>query len=336
MVASSFSIGHVRVSPPTVLAPLAGITNPPFRAMIKRRGCGLVYSEMVSANGLVYGSDKTLKMLECWAIEKPLAIQIFGGDPDIMAEAARMVQDTGVDILDINFGCSVKKVVKARAGVDLMRDPERSEAILTAVRKAVKIPLTIKIRTGWEASGAQAFRMASMAEHCGVDALCLHPRTATQGFSGKARWALIADMKKHCTIPLIGNGDITSPELALRMMEDTGCDGVMIGRAALHDPDLFRRTALCLEGGSWGPMTLAEHFAMMELFSKEMVDYHGEAIACKMMRGRLGSLVKGLPGSGSFRRRMTLVSSVDEARDMIRKFRGQLEAQGIEQVPPQD
>lgn len=334
MTVSTLTIGNVSISPPIVLAPLAGITNLPFRAMVKRQGCGLVCSEMISANALVYGSEKTGKMLESSDKEKPLSIQIFGGEPEIMAKAARMVEAAGADILDINFGCSVKKVIKSRSGVDLMRDPERAKRILSAVRKAISIPLTIKIRTGWEPSGTQAFRIATIAEKCGVDALCLHPRTAAQGFTGKAHWPLIAELKRTCSLPLIGNGDITSPEKALQMMQETGCDGVMIGRAALYDPDLFRRTAHHLAGVRWHPATLAGHFAMVEQFSREMVAYYGEPIACKMMRGRMGTLVKGLPGASIFRRKMALIATENEAMDLIREFRQQLESQGVRFVSP--
>ncbi|MBU4037762.1 MAG: tRNA-dihydrouridine synthase family protein, partial [Proteobacteria bacterium] len=179
-------IGSIIINNNTVLAPLAGITNLPFRLIAKKAGCGLVCSEMVSANGIAYGSKKTLQMLDSLPEEHPVSFQIFGSDPSIMAEAAIIVESLGADIIDINFGCSVKKVVKTGAGVALMKEPGRAEAILKAIKNSVKIPVTIKIRTGWEKSGEQALKTAEIAENCGIDAIAVHPRTASQGFRGVA------------------------------------------------------------------------------------------------------------------------------------------------------
>ncbi|MCB2149737.1 MAG: tRNA dihydrouridine synthase DusB, partial [Deltaproteobacteria bacterium] len=226
-------IGSVETDNFTVLAPLAGITNLPLRLLAKRAGCGLVCSEMISSNGLVYGSGKTEQLLESIPEEKPLSVQLFGSNPQIMADAARIVQDSGADIVDINFGCSVKKILKSNSGAALMKDPPLANRILESVRKAVSIPVTIKIRSGWEPSGKQAMEIALLAEGCGVDAITVHPRTATQGFRGEADWSIIAAVKKALAIPVIGNGDVTSPEDALRMLNETGCDGVMVGRAAI-------------------------------------------------------------------------------------------------------
>jgi len=337
MTNKALRIGPVTIQPPTILAPLAGITDLPFRLMAKDAGCGLVCSEMISANGLVYGSKKTFKMLESTDRERPLSIQIFGADPGIMAEAARMVEGAGADILDINFGCSVKKVVKTDSGVALMRDPQRAEKIMIAVRKAIAIPLTIKIRSGWDPSGKQAFEIASMAEQCGVDALCLHPRTAGQGFGGKAYWPLIAALKQKLSIPLIGNGDITSPELAHDMFEQTGCEGIMIGRAALSDPDIFRRTSLFLENKIAEPLSLDDHFRMMGNYLKNSIDHHGESIACNMMRSRLGFLVKGLPGCSTFRKKLVLTTCEKDIRDCLSAFQLYLDSDhGKEQLARSD
>lgn len=320
----SFDIGAIRISPPTVLAPLAGITTQPFRAMARHAGCGLVCSEMISAKGLMYGSQKTREMMGKGPGERPLSIQIFGSDPEAMALAAGMAEEAGADILDINFGCSVKKVIKTGSGVALMREPERSTKILTAVRRAITIPLTIKIRSGWETSGKQAFAIAAIAEDCGVDAICLHPRTAGQGFRGQANWPLIAALKERLTVPLIGNGDITSPEDARRMIHETGCDGVMIGRAALSDPDIFRRTALCLQGRSYEPLPLDEHFSIIERYISDSLTHHGETVACKMMKSRLGFLVKGLPGCSSFRKKITAACTAGEVYALLDGYKGYL------------
>ena len=185
-------IGSVALKNKTILAPLAGITNLPFRLLAKEAGCALVCSEMASAHGLVNKSTKTEQLLDSLPEEKPLSVQIFGSDPQIMAEAARLVESFGADIIDINFGCSVKKIVKSGSGVALMRMPKTAEAVIKAVRNAVRIPLTIKLRTGWDPTGNQAFEISEIAQACGVDAIASHPRTATQGFSGNADWTIIA------------------------------------------------------------------------------------------------------------------------------------------------
>jgi len=211
-------IGTVTLDNNVILAPLAGITNLPFRLMAKQAGCGLVCSEMVSSHGLVYKSGKTEQMLDSAAEEKPLSVQIFGARPDIMAEAAAMVEAMGADILDINFGCAVRKVVKTGSGVALMNTPEIAQALLKAVRKTIRIPLTIKIRSGWDASGEQALHIARIAEDCGVDAVAVHPRTARQLFSGRADWSIIAAVKEKVAIPVIGNGDIFSAGDAVNML----------------------------------------------------------------------------------------------------------------------
>ena len=251
-------IGSVKTDNFTVLAPLAGITNLPLRLLAKRAGCGLVCSEMISANGLVYGSGKTVQLLESIPEEKPLSVQIFGSDPPIMAEAARIVQDSGADIVDINFGCSVKKILKGNSGSALMKEPPLARRILDSVRKAVTIPLTIKIRSGWEPSGKQAVEIARLAEDCGVDAIAVHPRTATQGFRGEADWSIIAAVIDALTIPVIGNGDVTTPADALRMINETGCDGVMVGRAAIGNPRIFGEILAAAQGQ---PSTASERCA---------------------------------------------------------------------------
>ncbi|MBW2172821.1 MAG: tRNA-dihydrouridine synthase family protein, partial [Deltaproteobacteria bacterium] len=233
-------IGGLALENPLILAPMAGITQLPFRRLVKEAGCALVVTEMVSANGLVHGSKKTADLLAIHADERPVSAQIFGTDADIMREAAQMVHgmgadilDINADILDINLGCSVRKIVRQGAGVALMREPERLEAILKAVRSAVSIPATVKMRTGWDHSGDQAIRAARIAEDCGFDAVAIHPRTATQGFGGKADWSLITRLKDSISIPVIGNGDIREPNDVLRMQSETGCDSVMIGRASI-------------------------------------------------------------------------------------------------------
>jgi len=318
-------IGTVQLKNPTILAPLAGITNLPFRLMAKRAGCGMVCSEMISSNGLVYGARKTLAMIESTAEEKPLSVQIFGSSPEMMAQAAGIVEDSGADILDINFGCSVRKVVKTGSGVALMKTPENAEAVLKAVRKAVTIPLTIKIRSGWESSGKQALQIAEIAEECGVDAIAVHPRTASQGFRGKADWPIIKDVKEAVSIPVIGNGDIQRPEDALNMIDETGCDGIMVGRAAIGNQTIFAQIGSLLKGEGVKPVDTGQRFEMMRQYLSTSVQYLGEKHACYMMRSRLGWFVKGLRFSSSFRESIKQVSTEEEALERIEAYQRRLE-----------
>jgi nifR3 family TIM-barrel protein len=317
-------IGSLKLENDIILAPLAGITNLPFRLMAKASGCGLVCSEMVSANGLIHRSPKTLNMLASEPAEKPLSIQIFGSEPSIMADAAALVEASGADIIDINFGCSVRKVVKTGAGVALMRTPGLAEDIIKAVRASVGIPLTIKIRTGWTASAEQALRISQIAENCGVDAVSVHPRTAGQRFGGQADWAVIARLKKRLQIPVIGNGDIRQPEDADRMKAQTGCDAVMIGRRAIGFPWIFSQIKALFEGSAPRAPELAERFDLMEDYARTSVRCMGEEMACRVLRSRLCWFVKGLPHNSKFRENITRLQSEAEAVDNIRLFEQQL------------
>ncbi|MFO7714350.1 tRNA dihydrouridine synthase DusB [Desulfosarcina sp.] len=313
-------IGSVATDNFTILAPLAGITNLPMRLLAKRAGCGLVCSEMISSNALVYGSEKTVQLLDSSPEEKPLSVQIFGSDPQILADAARIVQDSGADIVDINFGCSVKKILKSNSGSALMKDLPLASRILDSVRKSVTIPLTIKIRSGWEPSGKQALEIARMAEDCGVDAITVHPRTATQGFRGDADWSIIAALKKRLTIPVIGNGDVTVPEDALRMMNATGCDGVMVGRAAIGNPMIFSRILAVSHGRPAAPAADSQRIDMMMDYLQASVGYLGEKTACRMMRSRLCWFVKGMRNAGQFRSAIRFIASEAEAMELIRQY----------------
>jgi tRNA-dihydrouridine synthase B len=313
-------IGRVVLDNRTILAPLAGITNLPMRLIARQAGCALVCSEMISANALVFGSRKTIRMLDSTPAEKPLSVQIFGSDAAVMAEAAVIVESSGADILDINFGCSVKKVVKTGAGVALMREPEQAEKMLTAVRRAIRIPLTIKIRKGWDGTGSQAVAIATIAESCGVDAIAVHPRTAGQGFRGRADWSIISAVKKKVGVPVIGNGDIVTAADAVSMIGETGCDAVMIGRAAIGNPVIFSQVRAAIE--KWPPPSyeLADRFRTMEQYLCASVEYLGETQACRMMRSRLGWFVKGLPHSGRFREAIKTITGRSQGLDLIRAY----------------
>ncbi len=310
-------IGSVRLTCNLVFAPLAGISNLPLRLLAKESGCGLVYSEMVSANGLVYGAAKTHQLMRSTPEEKPLAIQIFGSDPAMMADAAQIAAAAGADIVDINFGCAVKKIVKTGAGVALMRTPERAAALLRAVRAAIRIPLTIKIRSGWERGGEQAFNLVRIAEECGVDALAVHPRSASQGFRGRADWSLITAIKKTTALPVIGNGDVENAEDAVRMLQQTGCDAVMVGRAAIGNPFIFAEILDLLAGRRREPPDIHARLGIMRRYAADSVSYLGERPACLMMRSRLGWFVKGLHGCSAFRESIKKLESLDQVMEKI-------------------
>jgi nifR3 family TIM-barrel protein len=317
-------IGSLTLENNTVLAPLAGITNLPFRLLAKEAGCGLVCSEMISSHGLVYKSEKTEKMLDSAPEEKPLSVQLFGARPDYMAEAASIVESSGADVVDINFGCSVRKILKAGSGAALMRAPGLAQDLLKSVRRAVRIPLTIKIRSGWDASGEQALHISRIAEDCGVDAVAVHPRTAGQLFGGRADWSIIAAVKANVSIPVIGNGDILSAEDAVRMLAETGCDGVMIGRKAIGDPDIFSRVVARINGEEAVDGGLSRRFDIMSRYLGASVKYIGEEQACRMMRSRLGWFTKGMHKSSQFREAIKHLSSEAEGIELINAYREEL------------
>jgi nifR3 family TIM-barrel protein len=306
-------IGAITLDHPTLLAPLAGISNLPMRLMAKSAGCALVYTEMVSANGLVHSSAKTQQLLASVPEERPLAVQLFGGDAALLAEAARQVAAAGADIVDLNFGCAVKKILKSGSGVALMADLQHAERVLRAVRRAVDVPLTIKMRSGWEPSGNAALALGRLAQDCGVDAVALHPRTARQGFAGRADWALIARLKAALGIPVIGNGDIASAEDAARMLTQTGCDAVMIGRAAIGNPYIFSQITDVLEGRPPQIPAPADRFRMMRAYAAATVKHLGASSACFMLRSQLGWFAKGLPQASQFRAAIHTIASGDEA-----------------------
>jgi nifR3 family TIM-barrel protein len=319
-------IGSVTLENKTILAPLAGITNLPFRLLAKKAGCGLVCSEMITAHGLVNKSKRTRQMLDSLPEEKPLSVQIFGSQPDIMAEAARAVESSGADIIDINFGCSVRKIIKTGSGAALMKTPEAAEAVIKAVRKSVRTPLTIKLRTGWNPTGDQAFKISQIAESCGVDAITIHPRTANQGFSGHSDWTIIAKLKMLVNVPVIGNGDIFCADDAIAMLEQTRCDAVMIGRMAIGNPWIFSQVLARMRGEAEPAVDLEKRFEIMTQYMQESVKYFGEEIACRMMRSRLCWFAKGLRNSSQFRKTINHISTQDEALQRIEAYKQSLQS----------
>lgn len=302
-----FAIGNLNIENGLIMAPMAGITNLPFRLMVKRFGAGLVTTEMISAMGLKLNQKKSMDYLRSVPGEKPLAVQIFGASPDIMAMAANIAVASGADIVDINMGCPVKKVTKTGAGASLLRNPKKIERLVSAVRVACSVPLTVKIRIGWSHEQSNACEIAYIIEGCGADAVTVHPRFATQGYRGKADWKHIEKIKKRVNIPVIGNGDIFLPMDALEMRRQTGCDGVMIGRAAVRNPWIFKQILQLEKGLPAYEPGLPERRALILDHYDLLSDFMGEHRAILNMRGLLLRYTKTLPGSCRFREKISRV-----------------------------
>lgn len=323
------TVGNVVLANPLIMAPMAGITQLPLRRLAKEQGCALVVSEMISSNGLVQSGQKTLELLKSHPSERPLSVQIFGNDPGIMKEAAQIVQDQGADLLDINLGCSVRKVVRQGAGAALMGEPNLLASILRAVRAAVSLPLTVKIRSGWDPSGDQAVAIGRMAQDAGVDAVAIHPRTAAQGFAGKADWSVIARLKEALSIPVVGNGDITTPQDVCKMQQKTGCDAIMIGRASMGNPWIFSQTLDLMSGRCPKTPDLSARLEIICRYIRYAVEQYGEVRAVRMMRSRLAWFVKGLPLCSRFRASIVRLESEKNMIQAVKAYFENLGASGF-------
>ncbi len=328
-----FLVGNIKVDPPLLLAPMEDVTNLPFRLLAKRIGSpGLMFTEFVSAMAIHYGAVKTFRKMKIHPDERPLGIQIFGGDADVMAETARIAEEMGADIVDINMGCWVPKVCKTGSGAALLKDPVNAEAIVRAVVNAVNVPVTVKVRAGWDYQMFAAPDLARRFQDVGAQMITLHARFAKQGFDGKADWALIEQMREAVQVPLIGNGDIKSPEDALEMLDKTGCDGVMVGRAAISNPWALGQISAALSGrkAPAAPTlddrieTALEHLRLM-IESETNGDPNGaEMRACRALRGQIPLYIKGAYGASQLRNKLTACSTYAEYEDLLVAF-GQAE-----------
>jgi tRNA-dihydrouridine synthase B len=303
------------------LAPMSGITDQPFRRLVKRYGAGLVVSEMIASRAMVYASRRTLRMSRQSADEAPVAVQLAGCEPEVVAEAARLTVDRGAVIIDINMGCPVKKVVKGDAGAALMRDEILAGAIISAVVKAVDVPVTVKMRTGWDEGSRNAPRLAHIAEESGAKAVSVHGRTRNQFYHGHSDWDFISEVKKAVGIPVIGNGDILTCDDARRMLAASGADAVMIGRGACGKPWLPGRVGRFLKSGERvSDPPIFEQLAIIEEHYESMLIYYGSETGMRAARKHIGWYSKGLPGSAEFRSRVMGTSDPNTVKIMIRDF----------------
>jgi tRNA-dihydrouridine synthase B len=304
-----------------LLAPLAGISNLPFRLIARSFGCAVAYTEMISANGLVRRTDKTFEYLKTCAEDKPLGVQIFGADPQLLAEAACMVAEQGADLIDINMGCPVKKVIKAGAGAILMKDPGLVARIIATVKKAVPIPVTVKIRSGWDRRSINAVEIARIAEDSGADAITVHGRTADQGYSGIADWKIITAVKDAVHILVIGNGDIWLPQDAVDMMKQTSCDAVMAGRGVLGNPWIFERIKQLMAGQTEeGAPDLVQRYEIIKKHWSMEAEMCGSRAAARNFRKHLLWYTKGLEGSHRFRKLISALPDRESMRDELDKY----------------
>ncbi len=342
----SIMVGDVRIDTPVYLAPMSGVTDLPFRRLARRLGTGMVVSEMIASQAMVRENRQTLKMAEVDGFGAPSAVQLAGCEPAVMAEAARLAADRGAAIIDINFGCPVKKVALGQqAGSALMRDEVRAAAILEAVVRAVQVPVTLKMRMGWDHNSLNAPNLARIAEACGIRLVTIHGRTRQMLYTGKADWTFIRGVKEAVSIPVLANGDILTPEHAAEALRLSGADGVMIGRGCYGRPWLPRQVAEVLRTGEApAEPSLAEQLAILLEHYAEMLSHHGTQTGLRLARKHIAWYSKGLPGSAEFRSQVNRVETAAEVVRLIEGFyrplldlgleaaRARFHAEGLERI----
>ncbi|MDP4086989.1 MAG: tRNA dihydrouridine synthase DusB [Bacillota bacterium] len=327
-------IGDITMKNPVVLAPMAGVCNSAFRLTVKEFGAGLVCAEMVSDKGIVYKNEKTMNMLFIDEREKPLSLQIFGGEKETLVQAAKFVdQNTNADIIDINMGCPVPKITKCDAGAKWLLDPDKIYEMVSTVVDAVEKPVTVKMRMGWDSQHIFAVENAQAVERAGGKAVSLHGRTRVQMYEGKANWDIIREVKGSVNIPVIGNGDVQSPQDAKRMLEETGCDGVMIGRAALGNPWMIYRTVQYLETGKLlGDPTVREKIDVCLLHLDRLIALKNEDIAVREMRKHAAWYLKGIRGNAKGRNAINECNTRDDLAKLLNELIFEEEARIQNQV----
>ncbi len=311
-------IGNLELKNKVFLSPMAGVTDLPFRLICKEQGCGLLYTEMINGKALCYDDENTKKMLKIEEEEHPVAVQIFGSEPEFMGRAAEIMNDYSNEILDINMGCPAPKVVKNGDGSALMKNPKLAEEVLRAVVKNSKKPVTLKIRKGWDDNSVNAVEIAKIAEDCGISALAIHGRTREQFYTGKADWDIIAEIKKNLSIPVIGNGDVFTIEDSINMLDKTGCDAIMIGRGAQGNPWIFKRINHYMNTGEILPEpTLNEKISTAIKHLKLAVEEHGEYVAVREMRKHIAWYLKGLRNSAKLRDE---INKIEDYQEVVSKL----------------
>ena len=318
-----FKIGNVEIKNNVVMAPMAGISNSAYRTIIKEMGAGLIVAEMVSDKAITYGNKKTIDMLYMEDVERPLAQQIFGSDKESFVEAAKYIyENMKPDIIDINMGCPVPKVaVRAQAGSALLKDVDKIYDIVSAVVKAVPIPVTVKIRSGWDNKHINAVEVAKIIEKAGASAICVHPRTRSQGYSGKADWNIIKQVKSVVSIPVIGNGDVKSPMDAKSMLDETGCDAVMIGRGVLGNPWLIKNCINYLDGKDIITVTVEDRIDMCLKHLEYLESLKNEKLACLEIRNHIGWYFKGIKSSNELKNKVYKTTNIHDIICLLKEFK---------------